>query len=113
MRRLLTLDAAANELGVPKGSLRRVAEEHGFLVRMGRAVRIDPDTLGELVKRCRDKPRDHDSIGAATVAGSGSSATPGAGSVGRAQATAERLKRLSPGTSRNGTGQSAQVHPIR
>ena len=46
MPRLLTIDEAANELGVPAGSLRRAAERHGFLVRMGRAIRIDPNDLG-------------------------------------------------------------------
>ena len=48
MPRLLTIDEAANELGVPAGSLRRAAERHGFLVRMGRAIRIDADTLGKV-----------------------------------------------------------------
>ena len=48
MPRLFTLDEAATQLGVPRASLRVAAEEYGFLVRMGRAVRIDPDTLGKV-----------------------------------------------------------------
>ena len=38
MLRLLTIHEAAAELGVPKGSLETAAaEQHGFLVCMGRA----------------------------------------------------------------------------
>ena len=32
---LITIEEAAAELGVPKGSLRTAAERHGLLVRMG------------------------------------------------------------------------------
>ena len=45
---LLTIDEAAERLGVPRASLRSAAQEHGYLVRMGRAVRIDPDKLGKV-----------------------------------------------------------------
>ena len=48
MNRLLTIDEAAEQLGVPRGSLRAAAEEHGYLVRMGRSVRIDPNDLGKV-----------------------------------------------------------------
>lgn len=56
MPRLLTIDEAAAELGVPPGSLRTAAEKHGFLVMMGRARRIDPSTLPELIQKCRNEP---------------------------------------------------------
>lgn len=51
MHRLLTIDEAADELGVPRAAMRAAAERYGLLVRMGRAVRIDPNDLGELVKK--------------------------------------------------------------
>ena len=68
MTRLLTLEEAAAELGIRKGSLKTAAKRHGFLVRMGRAIRIDADTLGELIEKCRDSARDPASTDAATAA---------------------------------------------
>ena len=58
MPQLLTIQEAAEQLGVPPGSLRTAAQRHGFLVRMGRAVRIDPNDLPELIRSCQDKPKD-------------------------------------------------------
>ena len=46
MPRLLTLNKAADALGVPVASLRGAAERHGYLIRMGRVVRINPNDLG-------------------------------------------------------------------
>lgn len=37
---LLTIEAAAAELGVPCKSLRTAAEAHGYLIRMGLAIRL-------------------------------------------------------------------------
>lgn len=54
---LATLEEAAKELGVPKGSLRAAAEEHGYLVRMGRAVRIDRNDFEALVQKCKEQGR--------------------------------------------------------
>ena len=51
---LATLDEAADELGVKKGSIKNAADEHGLLVRIGRSVRIDRNDYSELVKRCQD-----------------------------------------------------------
>lgn len=110
MPRLLTIDEAANELGVPAGSLRRAAERHGFLVRMGRAIRIDADTLGELIEKCRENPQAHGCT--STLNGSSSTSATAADSSARAQETGERLKLLSPGTSRNETGRPGQLHRI-
>ncbi|WP_299986633.1 excisionase family DNA-binding protein [uncultured Ruegeria sp.] len=52
----MTIEEAAKLLNVPKGSLRSAAEKHGFLVRIGRAVRIDQDQLGDLVEKCKVAP---------------------------------------------------------
>lgn len=53
MHRLLSIPEAAKELGVPTASLRTAAGRHGFLVKMGWAVRIVPTTLPELIKKFR------------------------------------------------------------
>ena len=111
MARLLTLDEAAAELGVPPGSLRGAAQRHGLLVRMGRAVRIDPDDLPELIDRCRDQPRDRDST-AAQIAATTSSAME-TDSCALAHETAERLKRRSRDTSPKRAGSPARVRRIK
>lgn len=108
--RLLTIEEAAAELGVKKGSLRSAAQRHGLLVRIGRSVRIDADTLGELIEKCRDSAKDPASTDAATPASTSSGTAPG--STQRARETAERLKRLSPGTSRRGTARPDQQRRI-
>jgi len=54
---LLQISEAAAMLGVPAASLRAAAEQHGFIVRMGRAVRIDFDRIGELIAKCQDQPK--------------------------------------------------------
>ena len=111
MPRLLTIDEAAAKLGVPKGSLKTAAEAHGHLVRMGRAIRIDPESLPELIELCRGKPQERDSTNA--VAASTRSATPPDSST-RALEIAEKLKRRSPAISRNGTARpAAQLHQIK
>lgn len=58
---LLTIAQAAKVLNVPKASLLTEAQRHGFLVRMGRAIRIERESLGELVKKCRDQRREQSS----------------------------------------------------
>ena len=94
--RLLTLDEAATELGVPVASLRRAAERHGFLVRVGRALRIDPNTLPELIERCREQPSPPVSTNAQMA---DSISVTADDSCQRALETAERLKKLSRATS--------------
>ena len=110
MRPLLTIDEAAAELGVKSGSLRTAAEQHGFLVRMGRSLRIESETLLELIKLCREIPPERGSTNAAT-ASSRSATVPD--SSQRALAIAAGLKARSLATSPKGTGQPAQVHPIK
>ena len=111
MARLLTIDEAAAELGVPPGSVRTAAREHGLLVKMGRAVRIDPDDIPELIRSCRDQRRDPDST-AAPIAGTTSFETE-TDSCALAHETAEKLKRLSRGTSPRRAGNPARVHRIK
>ncbi|MET4684882.1 hypothetical protein [Brevundimonas faecalis] len=53
MPTLLTIEEAAERLAVPYKSLRRAAVQHGHLIRIGRAIRIDADMLPDLVARCR------------------------------------------------------------
>ena len=107
MRRLL-----AKELGVPVASLRGAAKRHGYLIRMGRAVRIDPNDLEEFVTRCRDHPQEHASV-AAKIRASSSSATV-ADTSAQANEIADGLIRRSPVTSRSATGQrEAHALPIR
>lgn len=112
--RLLTLDEAAAQLGVPKGSLRRAAERHGLLVRMGRAVRIDPETLPELIRRCRENQQGRASTGAATRGAPDTTKSETAHDASaRALATADRLKQHSRGTSQKGGGRPpALVIPL-
>ena len=111
--RLLTLDEAAKAVRVPRGSLETAAREHGYLIKMGRTVRINPNDIPELIKLCRNKPKDQDSTAAKTAAATTSSATPGAGKLQQAQETAERLKRPSNDTSPRKTGQAGQQHQIK
>ena len=107
MPRLLTLDEAAADLGVPRASLRTAAEDHGLLVRMGRALRIDPDAIPELVKRCRENPRAPACTAAPTTAGSSSAMT--ADQSQQALEIAETLKRRSRVTSPRKAGRKADV----
>lgn len=106
---LLTIREAAMRLGVPMAALRAVAELHGFLVYIGRAVRIEEDALPELVKLCRNAPKAPAStsgLGRAT-----SFATPADPTFRPAQATAAKLIALSPDTSRRATARPGRPNP--
>lgn len=61
---LLTIKEAATRLGVPEDSLRKVADEKGMTIRIGRAVRLHPDDLSEIINSCRGERKDRASIGA-------------------------------------------------
>ena len=101
MARLLSIPEAARALGVPEASLRSAAERYGFIVRMGRSVRVDSQQFDQLVRKCQDAPRAPASTGeshAMTGAGSGSSATPEP-KLQPAQQIADMLKKPSRPTS--------------
>ena len=103
MPRLLTLDEAADQLGVSKRGLRAEAERHGYIVRIGRKPLLDAAQLGELIEKCRDHPRERDSGGKATRA-TGTSATARNGSRPGPMIEDELTKRL-PDSSPNKAGQ--------
>lgn len=96
MAALWTMQDAARETGIPAASFQRAAEQHGMLIRMGRALRFDPDDLKELLQKCQDRQKAPASISAETARTQSSTARP---SAGRALQIAERLKQRSPNTS--------------
>ncbi len=95
---LVTIDEAARQLGVPKGSLRTAAETHGFLVRMGRALRIDSNDFSRLVKKCQDQAREQGSTSSST-GHTGTSEIRASQTGQRAALAAQRLKKSSQRTS--------------
>lgn len=98
MTALCRIDEAADELGVPKASLRTAAENHGFIVRMGRAIRLERERLPELLKKCRDQPKEQGSTNSST-ARTGTSGTLGNPTAQRAAQAASKLKKPSARTS--------------
>lgn len=105
---LTTVEDAAQILGVPTASLRTAAETHGFLVRMGRAIRIERDRLPELLKKCRDQPKEQGSTNSNT-ARTGTSGTQASPTVQRAAQAASKLKKPLARTSQP---KAAQVLPM-
>lgn len=101
---LATLDEAAHELGIPKASLRTAAESHGFLVRMGRAIRIDRNDFKPLVKKCQDQPKGQGSTSTST-ARNGTLPTQASDHSQQAALAAQTLKRRSRSTSPTKAGQ--------
>lgn len=110
MGRLWTVDRAAREWNIPASALRKEADRHGLLVRFGRSVRIDPETIPELVKKCRSEPKAPVSIGTRPNP-SGSFEILADQKLQQARQTAQMLKSGSPSTSQKGTGQVAQFLP--
>jgi len=107
-RLLATLPEAAEELGVPMKSLRKVAEDHGFLVRIGRAVKIQRADYEGIIRACRSEPKERAFTSAGTT-GFGSSAKTDAQIVQRANETVAKLKSPSRTTSPQGIAQAAQL----
>ena len=103
MSQLCKIEEVAAELGVPKASLRTAAETHGFLVRMGRAIRLERDRLPELLKKCRDQPKEQGSTSSNT-ARTGTSEILGNPTAQRAAQAASKLKKPSRRTSQQEGG---------
>lgn len=105
---LATLEEAAQELGVPKGSLRSAAEEHGYLVRMGRAVRIDRNDFEALVEKCKEPAQANASSGFHAVRKSLPPHKESQTAI-RVQKAAERLKSMKRGRSRGGADEAERI----
>ncbi|MFC6461234.1 hypothetical protein ACFSYD_13500 [Paracoccus aerius] len=107
---LLTIKQAATRLGVPEYSLRKVADDHGMTIRIGRAVRLHPDDLSEIISLCRGERKDRASTGASgqmdRQSGKSGTATP---DYRPAQTAAAMLKRSSRATL---NANIAQVVPL-
>lgn len=54
---LLTFSEAAKRIKMPEAAVRAAAEEHGFVIAMGRSRRVMEAELGELVEKCRSRPK--------------------------------------------------------
>lgn len=108
MSRLLSIDEAADRLNVPTSSLKTVLDRHPqFRIKMGRAVRISTDDLGDIVEACREKPKAPGSTGGkhpGAEKASGSSSTPASPSGRPAQAIGAKLTSRSLPTSQKGKG---------
>lgn len=109
-RLLATLDEASEELGVPVGSLRNAAAEHGFLKRFGRSLRIARADYQGLIEACHNGPKERESTSAKTTVG-GSSARADAQMYQQALETAAKLKSPSRTISPHGIGQVARLPP--
>lgn len=108
---LWTFDKAARETNVPVASLRRAADRHRLTIKIGRAVRIDPNDLGKLFELCRAEAKGRDYSGE-EIATSGTSET--AKSDGRpARQAAQMLKSCSPHTSSESTGQLVRLDRMK
>lgn len=53
MAQLISLQDAAKRLNVPAHSLRRAADRHGMLIKIGGLVRVEADRLPALIDQCR------------------------------------------------------------
>ena len=110
--KLLRIEEAAKILDVPVASLRTVAHEHGFIIRMGRALRIESDRIGELIEKCRVGQRAQGCTGepqAVTESRSGKSETDQR-EFRPAQIAARKLKKPSPRTSNENIAQLVPLH---
>ena len=112
---LLTVDAAAEILGVPAKSLQSAAEKHGHLIRVGRAIRIPENELEELVDKCRsrEKAQGYTCESAPVVTPSLSSKTLDTQKSAQAQVIADKLKSRSHTTSHGKTGAVVRLRPAQ
>ena len=113
--RLLTIQQAAEQLGLPEKSLLREAERHGHLVLVGRAKRIPESELGELIEKCRCHPKERGSYSekGKDEIRSTLSKTAASQSVARAQQIANKLKSLSQTTSPAKTANLVRLQPTK
>lgn len=98
MQNLCTVEDAARELGVPATGLRTEAKRHGYIIKIGRAIRLDRNQLGELLLKCQGQPKGQGSTNSNT-ARTGLSATRANPTGQRAAQAAQRLKKPSAHTS--------------
>lgn len=114
--RLLRFEDAAKILDVPAPALRKVADEHGLTVIIGRAVRLHPDDLGKLIEKCRVKQRAQGYSGS-TEAHTVETRIGKSGTAQRAcppaLTAAKMLKNLSRNTSSENIAQLVQLHPTK
>lgn len=110
MPKLQTFKEAAEEWGVPAEALRRKADDLGYTIEIGRAARLNPDEIPELIRKCRVNPRPR------ACTGETAKTEPAAGKSGTepresrpAQQAALKLKQLSPRTSKTSSGQVAHL----
>jgi hypothetical protein len=112
-QKLLRFDEVAKILDVPVEGLRKVADQHGVTLIIGRAARLHPDDIGSLLEKCRVGQKGRVSTGenqAAAESRSGKSGTAQHGSR-PAQIAAKMLKKSSRHTSSESTAQPVQLHP--
>lgn len=95
---LLDVKVVADHLGLSAVALERVASEAGLLIACGRRKKLRADEVGELVERCRVRPKAPASTGDNRMVAlpSGSSKASAGASSRIALAAAERLRRRSP-----------------
>jgi hypothetical protein len=114
-QKLLRFEEVAKELDVPVEGLRKVADQHGVTIIIGRAARLHPDDIGSLIEKCRVGQKVRASTGenpAAAGSHYGKSGTVQHGSR-PAQIAAKMLKKPSPHISRESTAQLVPLHPTK
>ena len=105
--KLWTFDKLASHTGFPKEALREVAKANGLIIQCGRSQKIREDEIEELYERCRvGKKEPASSNGSDQDENrSGSSRTRAASSGQQARQAAQKLKKPSPNTSHQNSGQ--------
>lgn len=107
---LVTFPVVAKSLGVPVDSLRKVADEHGMTIRIGRALRLMEGDISELIELCRVKEKAPASIGGREKMdhqpGKFATAAPASRP---AQATVAELRKNLRDTSKGNTAPAARV----
>ena len=110
-KHLISFVEAAQSLDVPAASLLREAEKHGFVILIGRAKRLCPDEIPELLEKCRSHPKAPASTCESEKGHrpSMSSETPDS-SKARARTIADKLKSNSRNTSQEKTAEVVRLN---